>query len=237
MATKLFFHNATSTVSGTLPSTNQSSLTITLTADAVTVNRSMDTNIGTAQVTKTIATNASTSQQNLYYTRFVSLPLAAQTISANTWDYNFAAFEDSGTANFPCNLTNSVYVNCYAWRPSTGAKVGSVLAGNSVADFIEPTQTSTEKVMNGTFSGSAVTIQDGDVLIMDIIFQITMGNATSRSCRFYYDGTTQNTTDNTTVSNHASFINTPQNLTFYTAPITMTPNAVVKIHPKPIKVV
>src|SRR4249920_3064127 len=136
MATKLFFHNATSAVSGTLPSTNQSSLTLTLTADAVTVNRSMDTSIGTSMITKTIASNANTSQQNLYYTRFISSPLDAQTISANTWDYNFAAFQDSGTANFPTNGTaGPVYVNCYLWRPSTGAKISTVLQGNSVSDF------------------------------------------------------------------------------------------------------
>lgn len=238
MATKLYFHNAASGVSGTLPSTNQSALSLTLTSDAVTVNRTMNTTIGSSQTSKTINTNASVSQQNLYYTRFLSVPLGAQTISANTWDYNFAASQDSGTANFPCNSTSQpVYINCYVWRPSTGAKVGTILEGNSGSTFNEPNQTSTEKVMNGTFSGSSLAISDGDVLVFEQIFRITMGNATTRACIIYFDGTTENTTANTTVSNHASFIQTPQNLTLASSSIDMTVTTKTPVHPKPIRVV
>lgn len=238
MATKLYFHNATSTVSGTLPSTNQSALTLNKLSDAVTVNRSMNTTIGTSQVSKAIATDAVTTQQNLYYTRFISMELGSQTISANTWDYNFAAQCNNLNANFPVDTSGPVYINCYVWRPSTGAKVGTILEGNSVSDFAEVSTSAAEKVCNGTFSGSSLAIQNNDVLCFEMIFRVTQGSTNARTDTVYYDGTTENTTDNTTVSNHASYIQTPQTLSLATGGAQdTTDNGKTTVQPKPIAVV
>ena len=237
--TKYYLHDATSSVSGTLPSTNQSSLTFTVLADALTVNRSMNGTIGSGpHVAKSLNTAAQATQV-LYYTRFISPPLGAQTISANTWDYNFAANENATSGNFPVNGTSQpVYINCYVWRPSTGAKVGTILQGNSASVYNEPSALSVAKVMNGTFSGTSLAIQDGDVLVFEVMFQISQGNTTSRPDIFYYDGTTENTTANTTVTNHASFIQTPQTLSLSTGGSqTTTDNGKTTVHAKPIKVV
>ena len=195
---------------------------MTVSSDAFTVNRTMNINIGTSQVSKSIATTVSTSLQNLYYTRFLSLPLSAQTISANTWDYNFAAQTNNLNANFPVNTSGPVYINCYVWRPSTGAKVGTILEGDSVSDFAEVSISAAEKVCNGTFSGSSLAIQDNDILVFEMIFQVTQSVSNARTNLVYYDGTTENTTDNTTVSSQASFINTPQTLSFYVPPMDVT---------------
>ena len=66
-----------------------------------------------------------------------------------------------------------------------------------------------------TFAGSLVSgVQDGDVLCFEVWFEITQAGANAYVDTFYYDGTTVTTADNTTVSNHASFIETPQTLTF-----------------------
>lgn len=235
--TKLYFHQATSTVSGTLPSTNQSALTLNKLSDAVTVNRSMNTTIGTSQVGKAIPTDGVTTTQNLYFARFISMELGSQTISANTWDYNFAAMANNLNANFPVNTSGPVYINLYVWRPSTGAKVGTILEGNSNSDYAEVNTASAEKACHGTFSGSSLAIQNNDVLCFEAIFQVAQGTANARTDTFYYDGTTENTTNNTTVSSHASFIQTPQTLSLASNSIDMTPNAVVRVHPKPIKVV
>jgi len=237
LATKLYFHQATSTVSGTLPSTNQSALTLNLLSDAVTVNRSMNTIKGTTQVSKAIATTGTTVQQNLYYARFISMPLGSQTISANTWDYNFAAQCNNLAANFPVDTSGPVYINCYVWRPSTGAKVGTILEGNSNSDFAEVSISAAEKVCNGTFSGSSLAIQNNDVLCFEMIFRITQATTNARTDTVYYDGTTENTTDNTTVSNHASFINTPQTLSLASNSIDMTVTGGAVTHPKPIQIV
>jgi hypothetical protein len=180
----------------------------------------MNPDIGTGQTSITVATSASISALSYYFTRFVSGPLkGAQTISANTWNYAYAAAENNANANFPNAGTSAakaaVPINVYVWRPSTGAKVGTVLDGNTAASYYEPTATNTEMAEYGQFTGSSVSAADGDVIICEIWFTTTQGNATSRNDTFYFDGTTENTTIGTTVSNYAAFIETPQTLAFY----------------------
>ena len=65
-----------------------------------------------------------------------------------------------------------------------------------------------------------------DVLILEVWFPNTEGDSDPFS--FRYDGTTVNTTDNAAVTNPASFLETPENLTFAGGPggpITMTESA------------
>ena len=123
---------------------------------------------------------------------------------------------------FPVNGSgNPVYINCYVWRPSTGAKIGTILDGDSASD----TSGSTALTIyghDGNFSGSAVTCQVGDVIIFEAWFEITQNNTTARTNTYYYDGTTVNTTEGATVTNHASFIETPQNITQVASAIDMT---------------
>ena len=138
MATRLYFHNATNSTTG-LPTAEQSSLTATVVVDAQTTNRSMNTTIGTGMVNLSLSTST-TSSRNLYYTRFVSPPIFQTSVAANTWTYNFSASEASTATNFPCNgLDKVVRVNCYVWRPSTSAKIGTILDGNTAATVDEGT--------------------------------------------------------------------------------------------------
>jgi hypothetical protein len=213
MATRLYFHAATSGLSN-LPTTEQSSLTSSLNADAQTVNRTMDTNIGTAQTTLSVNTAATASLQTLYFTRFVSDTLSGITsITAQTWTYNFSATQAATAGNFPCAGTAAVRVMAYVWRPGTG-KVGNILDGNTAATVVEG-GASVQKSHNPSFTGSLVSsVQDGDVICFEVWFQITQDVGISRLDVFQYDGTTVTTTEGTTVSNHASFIETPQTLTF-----------------------
>jgi len=239
MATRLYFRSATSGLSN-LPTTEQSALTASKSVDAATVNRTLSETIGTGQTSLSMTTNAVSTLQTLYFGRFVSLALNMASLPAQTWTYNFATMQDSSFANFPTSSTNlPVYVCCYVWRPSTTSKLGNVLDGDSASAYDEIAGGS-EKVGHGTFSGAAVnSMQDGDVLVFEVWFRITHNNATARNVSWYYDGTTANTVKNTTVSNHASFIESPQDFTFSSggSPTVMTPNAVVAVHPKPIKVV
>jgi hypothetical protein len=136
MASKLYFH-AASSILANLPTTEQSTLTAdTVKADALTVNRTMDTFIGTTQATLTIASTGDTNAHNYYFSRFISNPLNQSGVAANTWSYNFAAYESNAAANFPCSGTSTVYVNCYVWRPSNQSKVGTILDGASVSGYV-----------------------------------------------------------------------------------------------------
>lgn len=217
---RFYFHAANSTVTGTLPTSEQSTARSSAKdVDAQTVNRSMDANIGTSQTSITLSSLANTSTNNYYFTKFVSGPLAAQTIAANTWNYAFAANEAAIANNFPVGAANTaIPITCYVWRPSTGARIGYVLDGNSAAVYAECSAGTTEKSMYGQFTGSAVTISDGDVLVFEVWFTTTQATGTASNDIFYFDGTTPNIVMNTTVSSIASFIESPQVLAPYVVP-------------------
>ena len=196
MVTRLYLHSTNSPASGTLPSTKQSAQTVQSGGGSQTVNKFMTTTIGTAQT----STTAAESSGYLYFTRFVSDILSAQTIAANTWTINYA-FADPGSAG-PSNIRVCIYV----WRPSNGTRVGfiadtSVTASNPFS--------ASEACQAVTVSGSSLAVQNNDLLCVEVIAD-NFGGGSNMS--FYYDGTTVTTTAGTIVSNHASFIETPQTL-------------------------
>jgi len=181
----------------------------------------MNTTIGTSQAAHTSTSNVNTSTQTMFWGKWVSEPLITTSIDANTWDYNFATLSSNLNMNFPVNGNNqSVRVCCYVWRPSTGAKVANICDTTTAATVDESSAASTEKNHVTTFSGSAVTAQSQDVIVFEAWFICTptasVSGGPTRS--LYFDGTTENNTENTTVSNHASYIQTPQDLTFGSPP-------------------
>ena len=226
-ANKLYFH-ATLSQLANLPTTEQSALTSAKSVDALTVNRHMGTSIGTAQTSLTLSSINNTSANDYYFTRFVTWGLVGITaINAGTWRYAFAASESNANANFPCSGSNApVYLNVYVWRPSNQTKIGTIIDGNTDSVYVEPGATSSERSEYGTFTGAAVaSVTDDDVIICEIWFRVTQAAATAYNDIFYYDGTTENNTDNTVVSNHASYISTWQTLAFIrklTAPLSET---------------
>lgn len=211
MATKFYFHAANSSVAGTLPSTEQSSLTIGQSFDAQTVNRSMSTTIGTTQAT--LSRTPVIGATNYYVTKFISPKIYQTSIAANTWTYGFTASETATTQNFPVSGNNqSVRVNCYVWRPSDGTKVGTILDGTT-ASTVDEGSANSQTYHIVTFSGSQVTgVQDGDVIVFEVWF-IVNSTVSTGTITFYYDGTTEGTENGTTTS-AASNISTPEDINF-----------------------
>jgi hypothetical protein len=187
----------------------------------------MNTTIGTAQASLTLTQTSTSTDQ--YFTKFVSSPLNMASISANTWTYNFAA-KQNVDVSWPDNpgtteTSSSVCINLYVWRPSTTTKIGTIFDNKVSPTATSASSSTAELAFHWTFSGAAVSsISANDVLIAEIWFP-NQFNGTSASVFFYYDGTTENRTRGTTVSNHASFVETPQTLTFTTGEITMTESA------------
>lgn len=219
----MYFHPGTSAITN-LPTAEQSALTATKSADAATLNRTMDTTLGDGQNSIALTSNASTSAQTYYFCRFVS-PLLNQTnVTAQTWTFNFAASESQSSAQFPAGGSgDELYVCVYVWRPGTG-KIGTVFDSQTAATANEPA-VNTETAFNISVSGAAVaSAAIGDVIICEVWFECTQTSSTASTNTFYFDGITVTTTNDTTVSNHASFIETAQNLTFQAggAPIAMT---------------
>lgn len=213
--TKLYLHRegVGTLPSGTLPSGEQSSLTPDSNLfdnEDGSENRLMDSTISASS--QTSLTNTSTGDvntHNYYIARWVSPKLNMTSISANTWNLKFAASESNTNANFPRNGAGALRIVAYAWKPSNGTKYGDILDGNSAADFEEAGTSQT--LIEGTFSGAAVSsLTANDVVIVFELWAIvTQGMNGTYTQTVFYDGTTESST-----SNNAAFIETPQTLTF-----------------------
>jgi hypothetical protein len=230
----MYLHAATSTVPGTLPNSEQSTKAINFNYDLQSVNRSMNITIGTSQATLSFTSTAVRSDEFGYVTKFVSDQLDMTSITAQTWTWNFAAKQSNSAAinAYPTSSANDrVPIAVYVWRPGTGAKVGDIFDSNTTAATYYDTgfeNNLNEVNQHGTFSGAAVTCQVNDVIIVEAWVRLDQVSTSSSVLSFYYDGTTVNTSaSGTTVSNHASFLETPQTLTFVAggAPIDMTQSA------------
>lgn len=199
----------------------------------------MNTTIGTAQ--QALTRNSSNATDVLcFITKFVSEALNQTSVAANTWTYNFS-FKIANDTNQTApvistgNLEfNPLPVTCYVWRPSSGAKVGNIFDANTAGttnEFFDCSQGAANGTQqfaeNGTFTGSLVTCQVGDVIIIEAWCYSSDNTARASALNYYYDGTTANTTSEAVVSNHASFLQTPENLSFVTVggPIDMTESA------------
>jgi hypothetical protein len=223
MATRLYFHAAASAVGGTLPTTEQSAKTSIADFESQATNRSMDTTIGVAQATLSYANTTNTGANSIrYVSKFVSAPLDQTSIALNTWRYNFAAKLSRLIDDYPCNDTSKKVPICvYVWRPSTGAKVGNIFDTNSTSvysdlgSFSPSLSTTSETSEDGTFSGSAVAgVQTGDVIIFEVWINVYTRDSISTTLSWFYDGTVETLTTGTTVSDQASFLETPENLVF-----------------------
>lgn len=192
----------------------------------------MNTTIGTSQVAKTYALteNVPAGGVDFYVTKFVSEPLNQTGLSANTWTYNFACQSSSNDAvdDYPTYITpdTDVPMCAYVWRPSNGTKVGNILDGDAAGYYdvgFDAQNQTVEKSEHGTFSGASVaSTAVGDVIVFEAWVQVNSSSTTLSNLSYYYDGTTETLNDGTTVSNHASFIETPENLVFVGNEINMT---------------
>jgi hypothetical protein len=109
-------------------------------------------------VNRTISSFANTTPQSFYFGRFVSRPLAAQTIQAQNW--NYAAIVGEGTTASKTFFAPVMYV----WRPSTGTVVGHIFDGSYVGTNEWP---ATPATATRNMAGAAVTVQDGDMLVVE----------------------------------------------------------------------
>ena len=121
--TKFYFHDATSPNLGTLPAaTTLSATTPNVTAAGAGTNRDMDQTIGTSQASATLNTLGQTTLQRNWFRRFLSRPLAAQTLPTGVWTIQGGADEEQNQSNMlPWGTVIKV------WRPSTGTTVATLL--------------------------------------------------------------------------------------------------------------
>lgn len=158
-------------------------------------NDSLLLTAGTADVSTNITSLAQTARQSGRFSRATSLPLAAQTISANTWTAVVRVQESNTNAN--AFAAFSIFV----WRPSTSSRVGFIYDSSTSLGTEWGTTLSNRTY---TVSGSAVTVEDGDVLSWEIWYSAAQSASKSYTLTIQERLTT--------------YLETPQNLTFFTAP-------------------
>lgn len=184
MVTRFYFHDATSTNTGTMPGAGTSaSSTVPDWVYLDGLMRAMDGTIGTAQTSKGFTTAAQTTTQAGMIVRFVSAPIAAQSLASQGITYSAAHSESSTSSDFLPSFVLSL------WRPSSGAYVATLYDGPSGLLFLEPG--TSETATSGSRTATAATAQDGDILVLEVWrAPNTQAMATGYTNTVYYDGTT-----------------------------------------------
>lgn len=158
----------------------------------------MDPTIGTvAQVSLASASAAATTNQQQPLLRFVSDPIAAQTIASQTITVQLG---------FSASSTNSAFAWTWmltVWRPSTGAAVGQPI--NGITRPLSSAAATTAEVnssLGSAGTSTSVTAANGDVLILEIWRNATVQTmGTSYTNTIFYDGTTE-----ASATNNAAFL-------------------------------
>lgn len=206
MATRLYLRNV---LAAGAPTAGKKSValpvgTAGLQAGANTQDRSLLVTKGTAQTSIAFTGLGQTAHQDNYLARFASLPLSAQTVTAQTWTFALALNEANAAAN--SQLAPCVYV----WRPGTTSVVGFIVDSDTP---IGVEWGASEDGIVATASGAAVTAQFGDVLVLEVWRHApTQTNTTARIQTVYFDGATD--VVDATTADAASYLETPQNLVF-----------------------
>lgn len=209
MATKLYLRDLTA---ANPPSNGEKSTALPVgtfkgNSGAGFEDRALKSAIGSAQTSKSIVSLAQTAHQDNYIVRFTSDRLGAQTINANTWTLAVCL------AKTVVNANSLLVLSLYVWRPSSTSVVGYIYDSDTTIGAVWG---NTEFGQVVTFSGSSVTTQDGDVLVLEVWRHAAQNDVGTYTQIVYFEGATDVTAGQT--SDAASYLSTPQTLTF-TSPV------------------
>lgn len=174
-------------------------------ADAYTVRDATDVpGSSNPDVESSFSSNANQNLQRWAHRRFISRPLAAQTIQGGvngTWTLSYARYESN-------NAHNQVII-CMVrvWRPTALHFVDYTLAYivGTEGGLSEGYESVTDDGRGDDFN-----INNGDCLVFDILSYFTQSMSTSYTDYFCYDGTTEAST-----TTCASFVSPPSALTLF----------------------
>lgn len=164
----------------------------------------------------TLLSLGTTGHQHSYMARFNSDRLGPQTIAAGTWTVSAATFEPNAAANSKFGFCLFVY------RPGNNTKVATIYDTDAeLGNEWSTSSSSGGRVV--TFSGSAATTQNGDILCLEIWHEATQSMASQYESWFTFDGTTEPTEGSSNGDAAASYLEAPGTLGFYSPNATVTP--------------
>lgn len=206
MATRLYLRDASptndpgeTTQSSVLPvHTDNSDFSIPV--------KSLSLTAGVAETSVSGSSIATENPQDNFFTSFSSPALSAQTITAQTWTIAVGTAEGNNAAN------SFTALSVYVFREGSGV-VGYIYDSDTALGNEWP-GASDGRV--ATFSGSQVIALADDYLVLEF-WRHTAGQAmaTAYTQELWYEGTTDVTEGQN--DDFASYLETPQNLTFATA--------------------
>jgi hypothetical protein len=215
MTQRFYLHAATTTDTGTLPGAAVSISATTPTKIASGVNRDMNDTGGVLQTSVVLTTNANVNPQPSMIARWLSKPIAAQTINTVV---NIGVSGAHAESNLLSNF-ESIFV-LGVWRPGTGALVGRIF--DQAGRLVEPGTAAVEEWEDGSVSAgfqTAVTSQLGDVLVLEWWRADTVqGMATGYTNTAFFDGTIEGS-----ATTAAAFVDVGQEITMAAVPVPDVP--------------
>lgn len=183
----------------------------TAVANRIDTNMTMNGTKGSTVQTPSGTTGASNTAQYFPVRRFVSPPLAAQTIPATANSLLLQAGLQTSNAS-----TSPIFFRfgCLAvWRPSTGALVGRLLdkvtTGGGASSIASMAWHQSSAAGLFDTPAAALTIQDNDVLIFEMWVAVTQSMSTAYTTWVQFDGVDDFTSDGTAESSAAAVLLTP----------------------------
>jgi len=232
MPTKKYLTSTALTApSGTLPSGEQDSQSPSFSASTAATIKGVTAAAGSAMASMAGTTLANTSPQAGFMGMWGLPPLSgAQTIggASETVTVNVADLQSNLAANFCVNRAH-----VYVWRPSTGTVVGdccTYATAPSGGSPTEATSASSIQVTSFVVDLASVSASDGDVIIVELWASFTQDTAAAYTASIYYEGSTEQTVENTVVSDHAAYVEFSQNLTFQSVPARLTSELATTIY-------
>lgn len=203
---KFYLHDAATPNTGTMP-TGAYTSSGDVTGDATNARTARDATdvVGPGQTTILFTATANQLNQNWGWRRFVSRPLAAHTFATadGNWSFSYAALQSN------TNHNQQIFTNVYAWRPSTGAQIGTnAIRATCPINSSTTAQTAVTATGGLTWGAGSTTIVDGDILVFEVYDNFSQGMSVAYTSTFVYDGTTEAST-----TDCASFIAPPAALT------------------------
>ena len=235
MTTKRYLSDiAFTAASGTLPSAEQDAQSPSFTATGATTLKALVADKTSSMVGLSAATLASTSAQAGFMGMWALSALSgAQTVggTGETLTINIADRESNLNANFCINRAH-----VYVWRPSNNSKVGDCCSYSTTPSSgspTEPTAADSTQVTSFVVDLSSVSASDGDVIIVELWASFTQSAATSYTVGLYYGGATEETVENTVVTDHAAFLEFSQTFTLTSIDARLTSQSAKVVYSEP----
>lgn len=208
--TRFYWRTNTGTARSGVPTSSQSTTLPngTNTTGTITVGN-LSTDIGTTLNSRSINSAAQTARQSGLYGIFSSFPLAAQTVSAQTW----TMFVGNASGNNRANAYAAAAL--YLWDGSSATMIY-----DSSAQLGTEWSTTTS-VESFTASLPSFTVSQGDLLVLEVWYTAAQDKSSSYTNTLYWDGTDDTTTGNGN-SSPASYIESTSTISFYFPPVAPT---------------